>query len=249
MLAKAIRVACAALMVASFAPGVKTVHLTLTTANFDEETSGKSTFVKFHAPWCGHCKRVKPVWIEVGNLYASKADTVIGDVDCTHPDSQDLCTKYGIRGFPTFKYFTDATDVFGAKYEGDRTFEGFRDVVETHLGPGCGVQHMDKCSEQQKESIEVYLAMDGEHRREKQQELTKMISDEEDSWKEKTDELQKSYEEMGMNRNPGTVHELQNKYQQLTAQRDAVVQMYKPRLRLLLGVIRDGGARKREAEF
>lgn len=249
MLSKAARIAAAALLVASFAPGVRTVHITLTTANFDAETSGKATFVKFHAPWCGHCKRVKPVWQEVGNFYASKSDTVIGDVDCTHPDSQDLCTKFGVRGFPTFKYFTDATDVFGAKYEGDRTFEGFKQVVETYLGPGCGVNHMDKCSPEQKESIDVYLAMDIEHRKEKVNELQKLINEEEESWKEKTDQLQKDYEDMGMNRNPGIVHELQSKYQQLTMQRDAVVQMYKPRLRLLMGVMRDGNSRQREEEF
>ena len=29
----------------------------LTTETWDAATSGKTMFVKFHAPWCGHCKK------------------------------------------------------------------------------------------------------------------------------------------------------------------------------------------------
>jgi len=238
------------LVVATFAPGVKTVHLTLTVANFDDELSGKSAFVKFHAPWCGHCKRVKPIWKELGDAYSSKKNTVIGDVDCTHDDSKDLCTKYGVRGFPTFKYFTDATDIFGHKYEGDRTFEGFKDIVETKLGPGCGINHMDRCSEEQQESVEIYKQMDDVHRNAKQVELSKLIKDKEDEWKTETDELQKEYDQMGNQRNQMKVYELQSKYQRLTMEKDAIVTLHKPRLRLLQGVIRDTSVHSgREEEF
>jgi len=244
------RAAMVALMVGVFAPGVKTVHVTLTVANFDDELSGKSAFVKFHAPWCGHCKRVKPIWKEVGDFYANKKNTVIGDVDCTHDDSKDLCTKYGVRGFPTFKYFTDATDIFGHKYEGDRTFEGFKDIVETKLGPGCGINFMDRCSEEQKESIEIYKNMDSKHRNDKVKELAKLIKEKEDEWKTETDALQKEYDDMGNQRNQMKVYELQSKYQRLTMEKDALVSLHKPRLRLLQGVVRDTSAHAgREEEF
>jgi len=72
----------------------------LTAANFDTEVfnSGKSGFVKFFAPWCGHCKAMKPAWDELGSEYAGSKSVVIGDVDCTSDAAKDICEKHGVRG-------------------------------------------------------------------------------------------------------------------------------------------------------
>lgn len=46
----------------------------LTPANFNSvvKESGKVVFVKFYAPWCGHCKHLAPTYIELADVFAEE---------------------------------------------------------------------------------------------------------------------------------------------------------------------------------
>ncbi|KAH3672923.1 hypothetical protein WICMUC_003977 [Wickerhamomyces mucosus] len=63
----------------------------------DEE---KDVLVKYYAPWCGHCKRLAPVYEELAELYASskegKSKIRIANVDATLND-----VEVDIAGYPT----------------------------------------------------------------------------------------------------------------------------------------------------
>jgi thiol-disulfide isomerase/thioredoxin len=39
----------------------------LNNGNFDDAVAGKNAFVKFFAPWCGHCKGMKPAWDQLAD--------------------------------------------------------------------------------------------------------------------------------------------------------------------------------------
>lgn len=38
--------------------------------NFDEIviSNGKDTLIEFYAPWCGHCKKLAPIYDELGQM-------------------------------------------------------------------------------------------------------------------------------------------------------------------------------------
>ena len=55
-------------------------------------------FVKFYAPWCGHCKRMAPILDEVAAELGSETIR-FGKVDSTV--ETQLSQMYGVHGYPT----------------------------------------------------------------------------------------------------------------------------------------------------
>lgn len=47
--------------------------------NFEEVVldESKDVFIEFYAPWCGHCKRLKPTWDSLGERYANVKDQLV----------------------------------------------------------------------------------------------------------------------------------------------------------------------------
>ena len=62
-------------------------------------------FVKFEAPWCGHCKRLSPVWDSLIELDLDGAR--LGTVDCTRQEAEGACRHYGVSSYPTLLLFSD----------------------------------------------------------------------------------------------------------------------------------------------
>ncbi|XP_042225232.1 protein disulfide-isomerase TMX3-like isoform X2 [Homarus americanus] len=82
------------------------------------ELRGESTWlIMFYAPWCGHCKKLDPVWNHVAHaLYGT--DIRVGRVDCTRFTA--VATEFVIKGFPTIMYVKGH---IRHVYKGDRVKE------------------------------------------------------------------------------------------------------------------------------
>ncbi|KAL6450413.1 LOW QUALITY PROTEIN: PDI1 Protein disulfide-isomerase [Candida maltosa Xu316] len=71
--------------------------------NYDEilKQLDKDVFVKYYAPWCGHCKKLAPIWEELAEVFGSNkedANVVVADIDHTN---NDVDVPYNIEGYPT----------------------------------------------------------------------------------------------------------------------------------------------------
>ena len=72
---------------------------------FAELRKAGAVFVKFYAPWCGHCKKMAPAWSELAAEINpdDEWEANILSVDCTQYKS--TCTENGVSGYPTVKLF------------------------------------------------------------------------------------------------------------------------------------------------
>lgn len=93
----------------------------LTDNNFDSFVKEHPfVFVKFFAPWCGHCKSMAESYAALARKYnESGKEVVIAEVDCTV--HKDACAKFKVQGFPTLKFFFhgEAVDYSGAREAND----------------------------------------------------------------------------------------------------------------------------------
>jgi protein disulfide-isomerase-like protein len=125
---------------------LSTATVYLKTDDFESKTQGKKAFVAFKAPWCGHCKKLKPEWDKL----SENVEVLIGEVDCTV--EKDLCAKHSVQGYPTIKYSTG----FGwKKYEQGRDYDTLEKFVEQKLQDSC-FDDPTLCTDEEKEKIEKY---------------------------------------------------------------------------------------------
>ena len=79
----------------------------LTEATFDKALEKyEHILVMFYAPWCGHCKKFKPE-LEKAAAVLRKENLIVAKVDATV--EKKLAEKYGVRGYPTVKFFKKGT--------------------------------------------------------------------------------------------------------------------------------------------
>lgn len=85
--------------------------------NFNEivKDETKDVLVKYYAPWCGHCKKLAPIWDELAEHYKDNENLVIAKFDATANEAEGV----EIRGYPTLIFYPKNNKA-GVDYSGER---------------------------------------------------------------------------------------------------------------------------------
>lgn len=107
--------------------------------------SEKDVLVKYYAPWCGHCKRLAPIYEELAALYEGK-DVILAELDHTLNDIEGV----EIQGYPTLVLFpADGSDPI--YYEDARSIEAMAEFVKDKGSLGVDAFEGDDNDKEEKE--------------------------------------------------------------------------------------------------
>jgi len=99
----------------------------------------KDVLVEFYAPWCGHCKKLAPIWDELATKLKHNKNLVIAKMDSTANEVETV----SVQGFPTIKFWPAGKKDAPMDFNDDRTLEGFTKYLEKHATNAVSVEPKD----------------------------------------------------------------------------------------------------------
>lgn len=106
--------------------------LTVVGSTFEELVmkTKKDVMLEFYAPWCGHCKKLEPIYKKLGKAFADNDNIVIAKIDAT---SNDYPSEFEVRGFPTIYYVSGDNKSKPKAYEGERNLKDMTKFINEQL--------------------------------------------------------------------------------------------------------------------
>ncbi|KEP46636.1 protein disulfide isomerase [Rhizoctonia solani 123E] len=93
--------------------------------------------VAFTAPWCGHCKSLKPILEKLSKNFKTDSKCIIANYDADNAMNKDIAARYQVRSYPTIKFFPKGSSTKEAvAYDFGRSEADF----VKFLNENCGTQ-------------------------------------------------------------------------------------------------------------
>jgi protein disulfide-isomerase A6 len=78
---------------------------------------------------------MKPAYEKVARAFEREDGVIVAQVNADAEENRDLAARFGVRSFPTIKFFPKGGDVADPKpYEGGRTDKEFASFLNVHAG-------------------------------------------------------------------------------------------------------------------
>ncbi|XP_062598124.1 protein disulfide-isomerase TMX3-like [Saccostrea cucullata] len=97
--------------------------------SFLEKRNEGMWLVEFYAPWCGHCKKLEPIYQQVASTLRNHPVNV-AKLDCTRFSA--VASAFDVAGFPTIKFINGDTIY---THRGERSEEDILEFVKKASGP------------------------------------------------------------------------------------------------------------------
>jgi protein disulfide-isomerase A6 len=105
----------------------KVIELTDATFSMAKNTNKELYMMMFYAPWCGHCKNLKPKYEQAAR---NNSNPLIKFARINCDEHKTACGNYGIQGYPTLKVFLPGGRV--EEYNGGRDESSLLSIAESY---------------------------------------------------------------------------------------------------------------------
>ncbi|XP_037339225.2 sulfhydryl oxidase 2 [Pungitius pungitius] len=146
------------------------------------QNSSSAWLVQFYSSWCGHCIQYSGTWKALAqDVKDWRPVFSVGVLDCAQEDNFDVCKEFGIKFYPTFRYFhahSPGTDK-GTSYRGaDQEVQSVRQLMVQILQNHTKADWPDQCPSLELYSSEELLPLLGQ----RSDHYTAIIIEEPDSY-------------------------------------------------------------------
>lgn len=88
----------------------------------------QDTLIEFYAPWCGHCKKLAPIYEELAEKLSNEKVAIV-KMDAT---VNDVPPEFNVRGFPTLYWLPRNAKNMPISYNEGRELEDFIKYIAKH---------------------------------------------------------------------------------------------------------------------
>ncbi|CEM10172.1 unnamed protein product [Vitrella brassicaformis CCMP3155] len=103
----------------------------------------KDVLVEFYAPWCGHCRKLEPIYKQFAKKVARVPTVTVAKIDATRNE----VPKMQIRAYPTLLLFPAKNKDHPIEHRGERTEDGLVNFLLQHASFKFDKSLLDKVEE------------------------------------------------------------------------------------------------------